>query len=130
MCFSVLLNKNEINRYTQIKNKTQNYKTCYDYLIKRMQNKELYYSINTSKGEFIGTLTMREINKNFAYENHYNKLYAQDKIQSVFFVKFPKSEKLKIKKFLEPKNVFNLIQIYSNFYKEKMLIWHFYWGFA
>ena len=61
------LNKSEINRYTQIKNKTQNYKTCYDYLVKRMQNKELYYSINTHKGEFIGTLTMREINKNFAY---------------------------------------------------------------
>ena len=59
--------------------------------------------------------------KNFAYENHYNKLYAQDKIQTVFFVKFPKSEKLKIKKFLEPKNVYNLIQIYSNFYKEKIL---------
>jgi len=61
------LNKNEINKYTQIKNKIQNYKTCYDYLVQRLQNKELYYSINTSKGKFIGTLTMREINKNFAY---------------------------------------------------------------
>ena len=30
-------------------------------------------------------------NKNFEYENNYSKLYSQDKIQSVFFVKFPNS---------------------------------------
>lgn len=60
-------------------------------------------------------------NKNFEYEKNYSKLYSQDKIQSVFFVKFPNSVYLQIKKFVEPKKIYNLIQIYSNFYKYKNL---------
>jgi len=60
-------------------------------------------------------------NKYFDYEKNYSKIYSKDKIQSVFFVKFPNSFYLKIKKFVEPKKIYSLIQIYSNFYKYKNL---------
>jgi RimJ/RimL family protein N-acetyltransferase len=61
------INKKEINQFTQIQKKKQNYKTCYEYYVDRLKNKELYYSVNTFKGEFIGTMTMREISKYSAY---------------------------------------------------------------
>ena len=41
--------------------------------------------------------------------------------QEVFFVKFPNSFNHKVKKFVEPKKIYSLIQIYSNFYKYKNL---------
>lgn len=61
------INKKEINQFTQIQKKKQNYQTCYNYYVSRLQNKELYYSVNTSKNKFIGTVTMREISKYSAY---------------------------------------------------------------
>ena len=61
------LNKKKVNQFTQIKYKIQDYDTCYKYFLERLQNKELYYSINTNKNKFIGTLTLREIKKKTAY---------------------------------------------------------------
>ena len=61
------INSSEINKFTQIKNKKQTYKSCLDYLITRFRNNELYYSINTLNGRFFGTLTMREISDGKAY---------------------------------------------------------------
>ncbi len=61
------INKKEINQFTQIQKKKQNFQTCYDYYVDRLQKKDLYYSVNTSKHEFIGTVTMREITKYSAY---------------------------------------------------------------
>lgn len=61
------INKKSINQFTQIQKKKQNYQTCYDYYVSRLQNKELYYSVNTSKNKFIGTMTMREIGNHSAY---------------------------------------------------------------
>ena len=50
------------------------------------------------------------------YESNYHNLYFKDKIQFVFFVKFPNSKKKKIVKFVEPKKIFSLIKIYNEKY--------------
>ncbi len=61
-------------------------------------------------------------NKNFSYNSNYYKLYSQDKIRFVFFVKFPNSKKNKINKFVEPKKIFNLIKIYNEKYNYSNLL--------
>lgn len=60
--------------------------------------------------------------KNFDYDTNYYNLYLKDKIQFVFFVKFPNSKKNKIIKFVEPKKIFSLIKIYSEKYSYSDLI--------
>ena len=47
--FITNINKKEINQFTQIQKKKQNYKTCYEYYVDRLKNKELYYSVTLLK---------------------------------------------------------------------------------
>ncbi|MDC1497009.1 hypothetical protein N8143_03280 [Pelagibacteraceae bacterium] len=61
-------------------------------------------------------------NRNFNYESNYHNLYLKDKIQFVFFVKFPNSKKNKIVKFVEPKKIFSLIKIYNEKYNYSNLL--------
>ena len=61
------MNLKKTNEFTQIKNKKQNFKTSFQYFMDRIKNNELYYSINNLKGDFFGTLTMREISNQQAY---------------------------------------------------------------
>jgi hypothetical protein len=78
------INSKNINKFTQISNKKQTYKSCLDYFLKRLKNNEFYYSINSSNNEFYGTLTLREIS---SYKAYFGILIFDKKFQGTHEVK-------------------------------------------
>ena len=78
------MNLKTTNKFTQIKNKKQTFKTSFQYFLHRIKNNELYYSMNTLRGQFFGTLTMREISNQQAY---FGILVFEKKFQGTYEIK-------------------------------------------